>query len=278
MTLSNIEFINWENSKKVKNTEFIDGIGLSKNNPEIYFEEWNPSSKFNSINNETTNKNAINAVEDLDTIEDFGDDDSIPDNVNDNENIDLQGKDENYEVPLLSTHDVIDDEKICKELIYTKEDLEAFGDEKYLEGYNACKRNEELEFNERVSSLENLLQNIKKENCDASEFFQPINEIIIKIVESILQVELKESKKSIEKIISLILKEIEAPYKDEINVFLNPEEYLIISKANSQKNINYFADERIKKGDIKLKMDDKIIESVKKDKIQEIVNKIFRIK
>jgi hypothetical protein len=278
MTLSNVEFINWENSKKVKNSEFIDGIGLAKNNPEIYFKEWNPSSKFNPINNEITDNKETNAIEDLDTIEVFGDDESIPDNENENENEDVQEKNEVFEAPVPSTFDVEDDEKIAKEFIYTKEDFDAFGDEKYLEGYNACKKNEELEFNERVSALENLLENIKEENCDASEFFQPINGIIIKIIESVLQVELKESKKSVEKIISLALKEIEAPYNDEINVFLNPEEYLIISKANNEKNINYFADERIKKGDIKLKMDDKIIQSVKKDKIEEIVNKVFRIK
>ncbi len=278
MTLSNVEFINWENSKNVKNNEFIDGIGLAKNNPEIYFKEWNPSSNFNLIKNETIDNKGINALEDLDTIEVFRDDESIPDNENENENVDVQEKYEKFEAPVASTFDVIDDEKLSKEFIYTKEDFDAFGDEKYLEGYNACKRNEELEFNERVSALENLLENIKEENCDAGEFFQPINGIIIKIIESVLQVELKESKKSVEKIISLVLKEIEAPYKDEINVFLNPEEYLIISKANTQKNINYFADERIKKGDIKIKMDDKIIQSVKKDKIEEIVNKVFRIK
>ena len=51
MTLSNNEFINWSNSKKNKNIEFIDGLGVAKNNPEIYFKEWNPSSKFNQINN-----------------------------------------------------------------------------------------------------------------------------------------------------------------------------------------------------------------------------------
>lgn len=278
MTLSNNEFINWSNSKKNKNIEFIDGLGVAKNNPEIYFKEWNPSSKFNPKNNETADNHGLNASEDFDTIVEFESNKSIHVNEQNIEILDEPEKIEDLVAPISIPSDIINDQEITKDLVYTKEDYAAFGDEKYLEGYNACKNNEELEFNERVSALENLLENIKEENCDASEFFQPINEIIIKTIESILQVELKESKKSVEKVISLVLKEIEAPYKDEINVFLNPEEYLIISKASSDKKINYFADERIKKGDVKIKMDDKIIQSVKKDKIEEIVNKIFRIK
>jgi len=158
---------------------------------------------------------------------------------------------------------------------YTKEEYERFGEEQYLLGYKACKENEEMEFGERTAVLEKIIHEIKENNADVSNFYEPIKNLITRAIEAIMQVDLKESKRSVEKIVQSLISEIEVTNQDQINIYLNPADELVVKKYIENEGLKTVSDQRLEKGSVKITLGDKTLESIKKSRVEEIINKIL---
>jgi len=173
----------------------------------------------------------------------------------------------------------IDDDKKEKDLhqgkIYSEEEYIKYGEEQYLQGYNECKNNEEDEFNQKIEILDNIISKIQENNADVESFYEPMKSLIIKAIESIMHIELKESKRSIEKIISTILKEYDDYQLEKINLYLNPEEEIFIKRHIKNEKLNVIPDHRLEKGSVKITLGDKNIESIKNNRIDQIVQNIL---
>jgi len=173
----------------------------------------------------------------------------------------------------------IDDDKKEKDLhhgkIYSEEEYVKYGEEKYLQGYNECKNNEEDEFNEKIEILDNIINKIQENNADFESFYEPMKSLIIKAIESIMHIELKESKRSIEKIISTMLKEYGDYQPEKINLYLNPEEEIFIKRHIKNEKLNVIPDHRLEKGSVKITLGDKNVESIKNNRIDQIVQNIL---
>lgn len=173
----------------------------------------------------------------------------------------------------------IDDDKKEKDLhqgkIYSEEEYIKYGEEQYLQGYNECKNNEEDEFNQKIEILDNIISKIQENNADVESFYEPMKSLIIKAIESIMHIELKESKRSIEKIISTILKEYDDYQLEKINLYLNPEEEIFIKRHIKNEKLNVIPDHRLEKGSVKITLGDKNIESMKNNRIDQIVQNIL---
>ena len=160
---------------------------------------------------------------------------------------------------------------------YTPIEYKENGELEYLRGYNSCKENEGLEFSDRLERLSVLIDTLKTEYVDLNEFYDPIRELVVKAIESIMQVEMVESKSSISKIVSTILEEMEIEADGEIRLFLNPNDAVLLKnvKFSSESTVKMLSDHRLTRGSVRAVMGDSIIESMKESRVNHIVNQIL---
>ena len=171
------------------------------------------------------------------------------------------------------------EEPIPPELVpkYTTAEYQEFGEVEYLRGYNACKDNEQLEFSGRLEQLDNLLATISDEYVDLNEFYDPIRELVVSAIKAILQVDLPESEDSISKIVSTILKEITLESDGSVRLFLNPSDASILKdfEPDTENTVKILSDARLNPGSARAVMGDSIIESMKDNRVQQIVDQIM---
>ena len=171
------------------------------------------------------------------------------------------------------------EETIPPELIakYTTAEFKEYGEAEYLRGYNSCKENEQLEFSGRLGQLDNLLATISNEYVDLNEFYDPIRELIVSAIKAILQVDLAESEDSISKIVATILKEITLESDGSVRLFLNPNDASILKdfEPDTENSVKILSDARLNPGSARAVMGDSIIESMKENRVQQIVDQIM---
>ena len=171
------------------------------------------------------------------------------------------------------------EETLPPELIpkYTTAEFREYGEAEYLRGYNSCKENEQLEFSGRLEQLDNLLATISNEYVDLNEFYDPIRELIVSAIKAILQVDLKESEDSISKIVATILKEITLESDGSVRLFLNPNDASILKdfEPDTENSVKILSDARLNPGSARAVMGDSIIESMKENRVQQIVDQIM---
>ena len=160
---------------------------------------------------------------------------------------------------------------------YTPVEYRENAEVEYLRGYNSCKENEKLEFSDRLEQLNILIDTLKKEYVDLSEFYAPIRELVVNAIETIMQVELSESKNSISNIVSAILEEMSIEAGGEIRIFLNPNDAVLLKnrKSDSEYPVKILSDHRLTRGSARAVMGDSIIESMKENRVADIVNQIL---
>ena len=171
------------------------------------------------------------------------------------------------------------EESIPPELIpkYTTAEFREHGEAEYLRGYNSCKENEQLEFSGRLEQLDKLLATISNEYVDLNEFYDPIRELIVSAIKAILQVDLAESEDSISKIVATILKEITLESDGSVRLFLNPSDASILKdfEPDTENSVKILSDARLNPGSARAVMGDSIIESMKENRVQQIVDQIM---
>jgi len=171
------------------------------------------------------------------------------------------------------------EETLPPELIpkYTTAEFREYGEAEYLRGYNSCKENEQLEFSGRLEQLDNLLATISNEYVDLNEFYDPIRELIVSAIKAILQVDLTESEDSISKIVATILKEITLESDGSVRLFLNPNDASILKdfEPDTENSVKILSDARLNPGSARAVMGDSIIESMKENRVQQIVDQIM---
>ena len=171
------------------------------------------------------------------------------------------------------------EETIPPELIlkYNTEEFNGHGEAEYLRGYNSCKENEQLEFSGRIEQLDNLIATLKNEHVDLNEFYEPMRELIIAAIEAIMQVNLVESKESISRIVASILEEITLESDGSVRVFLNPSDTSLLKdfEPDTEAEVKILSDPRLAKGSARAIMGDSIIESLRENRLDQIVNQIL---
>jgi len=279
MTLSKIlEFAEASGPEKSKSENFVSGLNMENITRANEFKAWAPAGTEHPINLPTEEFEDI----DQDKISDADDLASASaDIVNTMESIQNadSGQTESDFTEGVSELNNEDDCELENSSIndgyYTKEEYERFGEEQYLLGYKACKENEEMEFGERTAVLDKIINEIKENNADVSNFYEPIKNLITRAIEAIMQVDLKESKRSVEKIVQSLISEIEVTNQDQINIYLNPADELVVKKYVESEGLKTVPDQRLEKGSVKITLGDKTLESIKKSRVEEIVNKIL---
>ena len=178
------------------------------------------------------------------------------------------------EIDEIQAEEILDPNLIPR---YTPIEYKENGELEYLRGYNSCKENEGLEFSDRLERLSVLIDTLKTEYVDLNEFYDPIRELVVNAIESIMQVEMVESKSSISKIVSTILEEMEIEADGEIRLFLNPNDAVLLKnvKFSSESTVKMLSDHRLTRGSVRAVMGDSIIESMKENRVNHIVNQIL---
>ena len=263
MTLSNAhEFIPWiiqNNSEKTfseKNVAEVENLGkIESIEKHAKWTPANPSEEDNKGlskrgNNELIVSNEFDEVDEVDEVEEV-------DEVNE------------VEVEEISDPELTP--------TYTPVEYRENGEVEYLRGYNSCKEHESLEFSDRLEQLNVLIDTIKKEYVDLSEFYDPIRELVTSAIEAIMQVELPESKNSISNIVSTMLEELSIEAGGEIRIFLNPNDAELLKKRepDSEYPVKILSDHRLTRGSARAVMGDSIIESMKENRVVNIVNQIL---
>ena len=172
-----------------------------------------------------------------------------------------------------------EEEMVPPELVpkYTTAQLNEYGEAEYLRGYNSCKENEQLEFSGRLEQLDSLIATLMNEHVDLNEFYEPIRELIISAVGSIMQVDLTESSESISKIVAKILEEITLESDDSVRLFLSPGDASLLAgfEPDTENPVKILSDPRLTNGSARAVMGSSIIESMKENRIEQIVDQIM---
>ena len=260
MTLSNdAEFIPWiiqTNNEKTfikKNVAEIENLGKIENIEKHV--KWTPAYLPEEANKEIPEKEKDELIASIEVDE--------ADEVDEAVEVDEVGVEEVSDPELTPTYTPVE----------YRENAEA----EYLRGYNSCKENEKLEFSDRLEQLNVLIDTLKKEYVDLSEFYDPIRELVANAIETIMQVELSESKNSISNIVSTMLEEMSIEADGEIRIFLNPNDAALLKnrKTNSEYPVKILSDHRLDRGSARAVMGDSIIESMKENRVADIVNQIL---
>lgn len=175
---------------------------------------------------------------------------------------------------LSNVEEVIPPELIQK---YTTVEFNDHGEAEYLRGYNSCKENEQLEFSGRLEQLDALIATLRNEHVDLNEFYEPMRELIIAAIEAIMQVDLTESKESISRIVATILEEITRESDGSVRVFLNPSDTSLLKdfEPKAESEVKILSDPRLTKGSARAVMGDSIIESLRENRLDQMVNQIL---
>ena len=162
-------------------------------------------------------------------------------------------------------------------LQYSTEEYVKHGEEEFLKGYNSCLENEKKDFSDKREHLDKLIETIKSENVDLETFYEPLKELLVKSIEEINLTDIKESKKSIENILGTLLAEIELEKEKSVKIFLNPSDLVFLKDDSSHQDaeLQFRADARLSRGSIRAVMGDSIVESIKENRVAEIVEKIL---
>ena len=72
-----------------------------------------------------------------------------------------------------------------------------------------------------------------------------------------------------------MLKEYGDYQLEKINLYLNPEEEIFIKRHIKNEKLNVIPDHRLEKGSVKITLGDKNIESIKNNRIDQIVQNIL---
>ena len=96
-------------------------------------------------------------------------------------------------------------------------------------------------------------------------------------VGAIMQVDLKESKDSISQVVTTILEEITLESDDSVRLFLSPGDTSLLAdfKPNTENPVKILSDPRLATGSARAVMGDSIIESMRENRVQQIVDQIM---
>jgi hypothetical protein len=160
---------------------------------------------------------------------------------------------------------------------FTPVEFRAQGEAEYLRGYNACKENEALEFDDRLNQLESLIGNLREQNVDLTGFYDPVRELVVSAIETIMAVGLSESHDSIAKIVSSLLEEMEAESNGEVRVFLHPVDAALLKNHpfDSESPIKILSDPRLMRGSVRASMGESIVENMIENRVQHVVEQVL---
>lgn len=162
--------------------------------------------------------------------------------------------------------------------VHTADEFLAHGEAEFLRGYNACKENESLEFGDRLQQLEGLLDSLRAQQVDVANFYDPLCELLVSAIESILATQLVESKESVRSIVSTLLDELDRESDGETRVFLNPSDAALLSTnaVESRSSLKIISDPRLSRGSVRAAMGDSIVESLIEKRVEQVVNQILK--
>ena len=160
---------------------------------------------------------------------------------------------------------------------FTPVEFRAQGEAEYLRGYNACKENESLEFDDRLNQLESLIGNLREQNVDLTGFYDPVRELVASAIETIMATGLSESQDSIAKIVSSLLEEMEAESNGEVRVFLHPVDAALLKNHSfdSESPIKILSDPRLTRGSVRATMGESIVENMIENRVQHVVEQVL---
>ena len=168
----------------------------------------------------------------------------------------------------------IEPEKILQ---YSTEEYIQYGEAEFLKGYNSCLENENKDFSDKREHLDKLIETLKSESVDLESFYEPLKELLVKSIQEITLTDMKESKRSVENILATLLAEIELDKEQSVKIFLNPSDLVFLKDGLSHQDpeLQFRADARLSRGSIRAVMGDSIIESIKENRVAEVVEKIL---
>jgi hypothetical protein len=164
-----------------------------------------------------------------------------------------------------------------KVLQYSTEEYSRYGEAEFLKGYNSCLENENRDFSDKREYLDKLIETLKSESVDLESFYEPLKELLVKSIQEITLTDMKESKRSVENILATLLAEIELDKEQSVKIFLNPSDLVFLKDGFSHQDseLQFRADARLSRGSIRAVMGDSIIESIKENRVAEVVEKIL---
>ena len=164
-----------------------------------------------------------------------------------------------------------------KVLQYSTEEYIQYGEAEFLKGYNSCLENENKDFSDKREHLDKLIETLKSESVDLESFYEPLKELLVKSIQEITLTDMKESKRSVENILATLLAEIELDKEQSVKIFLNPSDLVFLKDGLSHQDpeLQFRADARLSRGSIRAVMGDSIIESIKENRVAEVVEKIL---
>ena len=118
---------------------------------------------------------------------------------------------------------------------------------------------------------------MREQNVDLTGFYDPVRELVVSAIETIMATGLSESQDSIAKIVSSLLEEMEAESNGEVRVFLHPVDAALLKNHSfdSESPIKILSDPRLTRGSVRATMSESIVENMIENRVQHVVEQVL---
>lgn len=149
--------------------------------------------------------------------------------------------------------------------------------EDFKRGFIEGKAELERDFENKLKEVDALLETLKHGHCNISEFYSPLKKLVVKAIEGILKVEIKESRAAIEGIVVNMLDSVGSLSDLPIKVKLAQQDYESYAEGFLDRfpSVEFAVDTELSKGSTYAEMNDRTITDLSEDRIAEIIEQIF---
>ena len=171
------------------------------------------------------------------------------------------------------------DDSLTADNVKSSEDiLEQVKSEAYAKGFQDGGDQERLDQDQLIKNLQNLFSNINENQKVFTEFFDPVKKLSLNIAKYLVKGNLNVSSDLINKIIDTTLSEITNLGDKTIIVEMNSTDFENLNDVILEQfeNVEFSPNSELGKGDLRIKMNDSIIEDFIENRLSDIAESLMR--
>ena len=171
------------------------------------------------------------------------------------------------------------DDSLTADNVKSSEDiLEQAKSEAYSKGFQDGVDQEKLDQDQLIKNLQSLFSNINENQKVFTEFFDPVKKLSLNIAKYLVKGNLTVSSDLINKIIDTTLSEITNLGDKTIIVEMNSTDFENLNDVILEQfeNVEFSPNSELGKGDLRIKMNDSIIEDFIENRLSDIAESLMR--
>lgn len=176
---------------------------------------------------------------------------------------------------------VEEEEQVAAEpLVYTQSQLQEYGENQYAQGLAQAREEEMAKTGETRERLESLIETLGEQRVDTSAFYEPLKQLLVKSVETVLKAPLIESRAAVEELLSHLLREVDQDSEGEaasVKLFLSPEDLRLVDGLEIliSDKVKLLPDASLSRGSLRATMQESIVENLVESRLAQLSEQLL---